>query len=101
MQVLTGGEADDPNVEEVEVGEAGLGLVDIVQPAPGAPPVVLLPPRLQQWRRRASAAAGHLLLYSISPGREMERNRPRSLSPLRRERERKREWGLLLVKKEM
>jgi hypothetical protein len=60
--LLTGCEADDPNVEEVEVGDPRLGLVDLVQPAPGAPLAVLLPPR-QQWRRRADVlAAGHLLI---------------------------------------
>lgn len=57
----TCGEADDPNVEEVEVGDARPGLVDLVQTAPGAPLAVLPPPRRQQWRRRAAvlAAAGH------------------------------------------
>jgi hypothetical protein len=60
--LLTGCEADDPNVEEVEVGDPRLGLVDLVQPAPGAPLAVLLP-RRQQWRRRADVlAAGHLSL---------------------------------------
>jgi hypothetical protein len=64
--------ADDPNVEEVEVGDAGLGLVDIVQPAPLV--VLLLPPRLHQWPSPS---------YSISlPGdgrlcRERERERER------------------------
>ena len=57
---LTGGEADDPDVEEVEVGDAGPGLARLLQPAPGAPlaapppphPAPLLPRRRQQRRRR-------------------------------------------------
>jgi hypothetical protein len=65
--LLTGCEADDPNVEEVEVGDPRLGLVDLVQPAPGAPLAVLLP-RRQQWRRRADVlAAGHLSLSLSAP----------------------------------
>nr|BAK02506.1 predicted protein [Hordeum vulgare subsp. vulgare] len=64
---LTGAETDDPHVEEVEVGDAGLGLVHLVQPAPWAPLLAKLPlpRRCQQWPRRrlrlVSLAGGHYL----------------------------------------
>lgn len=48
--VHTGGEADDPDVEEIEVGDAGVGLVHLVQPAPGAP-LPKPPPRLRRQQR--------------------------------------------------
>ena len=50
---LTGGEADGPDVGEVAVGDAGVGLVRLVQPAPGAPLVVLPPPPPAPTRRAA------------------------------------------------
>ncbi|EMS56415.1 hypothetical protein CFC21_035163 [Triticum aestivum] len=60
---LTGAETDDPHVEEVEVGDAGLALVDLVQPASWAPFLAefSLPRCCQQWRRRrlVSLAGGH------------------------------------------
>jgi len=68
---LTGGEADDPDVEEVEVGDAGPRLARLLLPAPGAPLAApappaaapLLPRRRQQQRHRRSwralLAAGH------------------------------------------
>ena len=33
---LTGAKAYDPDVEEIEIWDAGLGIVYLIQPAPGA-----------------------------------------------------------------
>ena len=59
---LTGAKADDPDVEEVEIWDAGLGLIDLIQPAPGAPVLAKLHPAhrgQQQWRHR------HHSLFSL------------------------------------
>ena len=58
---LTRAEADDPDVAEVEVGDAGLGLVDLIQPAPGAPLLAKLHSP-QQWRCRNRSSSLALLV---------------------------------------
>ena len=71
---LTGDEADDPNVEEAEAGDAGLGIVRLGQPAPGATLAVALRRRRRPHQRRRrlaglAIAAGHFVLGPpVGPG---------------------------------
>ena len=62
MLFLTGAEGDDPDIEEVAVGDAGVGLVDLVQPAAGTP-LHALRRRKQRCRCRSlvSIGGGHCI----------------------------------------